>query len=107
MGNKIVAEISVVPVGTANTGLSHFVAACLDVLDNSKDISYQLTPMGTIIEGTIEKVFEVIKAVHEAPFTKGALRVVTWVKIDDRRDKETTMTGKVESVLKLRRPKQP
>ena len=37
---------------------------------------------------------------HEVPFSKGALRVVTTLKIDERRDKVLTMEGKVESVLK-------
>jgi|YelNatPaOPRAMG01_1025707.scaffolds.fasta_scaffold14553_7 uncharacterized protein (TIGR00106 family) len=102
MANRVIAEVSVVPVGTGSTGLSQFIAACLDALESKREISYQLTPMGTIIEGTLEKVFEGIQALHEAPFSKGVARVVTWVKIDDRRDRETTMTSKVESVLKLR-----
>jgi uncharacterized protein (TIGR00106 family) len=102
MANRVVAEISVVPVGTGSTSLSHFVAACLDAVGTKGGVSYQLTPMGTIVEGTLQEVFEVIRAMHEAPFSKGAFRVVTWVKIDDRRDKESTMTSKIESVAKLR-----
>ncbi len=102
MGGKIVAEVSVIPIGTGSTGLSHFVAACLDAIAGKKDISYQLTPMGTILEGNLQDVIEAIQAMHEAPFGKGASRVVTWVKIDDRRDKPSTMAGKIESVVKLR-----
>lgn len=102
MKGNIVAEISVVPLGTGGTGLSQFVASCIGILDERKDLSYQLTPMGTIIEGPIDKVIEVVRQMHEVPFDQGVLRVVTTLKIDERRDKLLTMSGKVESVLKKR-----
>jgi uncharacterized protein (TIGR00106 family) len=102
MKEHVVAEISVVPLGTAGTSLSHFVAGCTEILDDIKDISYQLTPMGTILEGSLDKVLEVARLLHEAPFSKGAFRVLTTLKIDDRRDKKITMDSKIESVLKWR-----
>ena len=102
MKEHVVAEISVVPLGTADTSLSHFVAGCIEILDSRKDISYQLTPMGTIIEGSLKNVLEVSRILHEAPFSKGALRVLTTLKIDDRRDKKITIDSKIESVLKWR-----
>ncbi len=97
----IVAEVSVVPLGTGNTSLSHFVAGCMEVLEGREDISYQLTPMGTVIEGPLDKVLEIVILLHEVPFGKGASRVITTLKIDDRRDKISTMAGKMDSVLKL------
>src|SRR4030042_1565980 len=97
----VVAEISVVPLGTGNTSLSHYVAGCMEVLEGRKDISYQLTPMCTVVEGPLDKVLEVVRLLHEVPFSKGASRVLTVLKIDDRRDKTSTMAGKIGSVLKL------
>ena len=35
---------------------------------------------------------------HEVPFAAGARRVSTLIKVDDRRDREQTMAGKVRSV---------
>jgi uncharacterized protein (TIGR00106 family) len=102
MKKQVIAEVSIIPVGTGDTGLSHYIAACLEVLEGRKDISYRLTPMGTAIEGSLDKVLEVVRKMHEVPFSKGASRVVTLLKIDDRRDKTSTMAGKVESVVKLR-----
>lgn len=102
MKGKVIAELSVVPVGTGDTGLSRYVAACLDVLARRKDVSYQLTPMGTVLEGPIDIILEVAGKMHEAPFGLGVSRVVTTIKIDERRDKLATMAGKVESVRKLR-----
>ncbi len=100
MNGNVVAEISVVPIGTAGTGLSRYVAACIDILESKKDLCYQLTPMGTVIEGPIDSVIEAARQMHSAPFERGVLRVVTTLKIDERRDKPLTMSGKVESVLK-------
>jgi uncharacterized protein (TIGR00106 family) len=102
MKGQVVAEISIVPIGTGDTGLSGYIAACLEVLERRKDISYRLTPMGTIIEGSLDKVLEAVQKMHEVPFNKGASRVVTFLKIDDRRDKQATMADKIESVRKLR-----
>lgn len=102
MKERVVAEVSIIPIGTRDTGLSRYIASCIEVLEGSKDLTYRLTPMGTIIESSLDKLLEVVHKMHEVPFSKGASRVVTHLKIDDRRDKPATMTDKVESVRKLR-----
>jgi len=93
-----IAEISIVPLGTSSTSVSRYVAKCLEVLDGS-GLNYELHGMGTIIEGGLEDLFSVILEMHEVPFKEGAQRVVTSIKLDDRRDKRATVQGKVESVL--------
>ena len=100
MPGNVVAEISVVPLGTASASLSHYVAGCMEVLESKKDINYELTPMGTVIEGSLDKVIEAARKLHEVPFGQGVFRVLTTIKIDDRRDKALTMSGKVASVVK-------
>jgi uncharacterized protein (TIGR00106 family) len=99
-GNVIVAEISVVPLGTGNASVSEYVAACIDVLEKETAVSYRLTPMGTILEGRLDDILAVAAKMHEVPFLKGAARVVTTLKIDDRRDKKLSMEGKLDSVKK-------
>lgn len=96
----VVAGVSVVPVGTKTASVSSYVKDCLRVLDKHKDLKYELTPMATVIEGPLDKILEVIKEMHETPFSKGAMRVLTHIAIDDRRDKKLTMKGKIESVMK-------
>lgn len=94
-----VVEISVVPLGTASPGVSSYVAACVNVVADS-DLVYQLTPMGTVIEGDIDEIFKVLRKMHEIPFAEGVERVSTLIKIDDRRDQGShDLQGKVESVL--------
>lgn len=94
----VVVEVSIVPVGTGASSLSEYVAGCVAVLKEAKEITYQLTSMGTIIEGELDRVLEVIRQMHEQPFEKGVKRVVTTIRVDDRRDKRLTMSGKVAAV---------
>lgn len=94
-----VVEISVAPLGTAKPGVSEYVAACVEIVANS-GLVYQLTPMGTVIEGDIDTIFAVLRKMHEVPFDNGAERVSTLIKIDDRRDAGSHgLQGKIDSVL--------
>lgn len=93
-----VVQFSVVPLGTADTSLSSYVAGVHKLLAGS-GLKHQLTPMGTVLEGPLEEILAVIRKAHELPFGQGAARVMTLVNIDDRRDKPGSMAGKVQSVL--------
>jgi len=97
---RVVAEVTVVPLGTASTSLSAYVAEVEKVLNNFPRLKSMLTPMSTILEGEMDDVLEAVKAMHEAPFRLGALRVSTTLRIDDRRDKPLTMEGKLAAVKK-------
>jgi uncharacterized protein (TIGR00106 family) len=99
-----ILEISVVPIGIKDTSLSSYVADCIRILKKEK-VHYELTAMGTNIEGDLRKLISVALKMHQVPFKKGALRVLTTLKIDDRRDKKGTLSGKkraVESKLRVR-----
>ena len=98
MKEQVIAEINVVPLGTMTTSLSHYVASCLDTIKQAQEISYQLTAMGTIIQGPLERILELAQKMHEVPFAMGAKRVLTTLSIDDRRDKLVTMDDKVKAV---------
>lgn len=92
-----IAEFSVVPLGTGHTSLSLYVAECQRLVQAS-GLTYQLTPMGTIVEGDMSDILRLLAQVHEAPFNAGAQRVYTSVKIDDRRDTQASMAQKLQSV---------
>lgn len=96
-----IVDVTVIPVGTQTPSVSSYVADIQRVLkqyEEKGEIRFQLTPMNTIIEGELPKLFEVIQAMHEVPFEKGLARVCTNIRIDDRRDKERRMEDKVERV---------
>lgn len=92
------AEITVIPIGTESTSLSSYVADMQRAIEQVDGIVYELTAMGTIIEGPLDRLFEAIRALHESPFQSGASRVSTVVKIDDRRDKAGSIGQKLTSV---------
>ena len=93
-------EVSVVPVGTGSPSVSQYVAGAVEILQKAGDVDYKLTAMGTIIEGDLDKILSVARKMHQSAFDAGAARVVTTIKIDDRRDKPLTIAGKVEAVEK-------
>ncbi len=98
MKDSVIADVKILPCGTENASLSHYVAACVKILEQSTDVNYQITPMATIIQGPLERVLELVQAMHEVPFTMGIKRVVTSISIDDRRDKRISMESKVKAV---------
>ena len=98
MEQSVIVEVKIVPIGTAETSLSRYIAACINTLKQAQDISYQVTAMGTIIQGPLERILELTEKMHEVPFAMGVKRVVTTISVDDRRDKPTTMESKVKAV---------
>ena len=95
-----IAEVSVVPLGTRTPSVSQYVARAVKVLEREKGIKYEITPMGTIIEGDLDRILAVVKKMHEGVFGEGVARVLTTVKIDDRRDKALGMREKIDSLKK-------
>ena len=95
-----VAEVSIIPLGTETPSVSKYVARALSILREEKNLKYELTSMGTIIEGDLGEILRIVRKMHEAVLEEGVIRVVTSIKIDDRRDKTLSMKGKIESVKK-------
>lgn len=94
-----IAEISIIPLGTKTPSVSKYVARAVKVLQQESDIKYQTTSMGTIMEGKLDKILAVAKKMHEATFSREVTRVVTVIEIDDRRDKASSMKGKMNSLM--------
>jgi uncharacterized protein (TIGR00106 family) len=97
---KIIAAVSITPLGTETPSVSRYVAAALRVLEKYKDIQHQTDAMFTILYGEKERVFRAIFDMQEAVFEEGAKRVSTVIKIDERRDKEVSPEEKLESLKK-------
>ena len=95
-----IIDISIVPVGTQSPSVSQYVAGAVKILKNESGIKYQLTPMNTVIEGDLAHLLDLAQRMHESAFNAGVERVVTTMRIDDRRDKLLTMDGKIEAVKK-------
>jgi uncharacterized protein (TIGR00106 family) len=92
-------DISIIPLGTETPSVSKYVVEAVRSLKNEKNIKYTLTAMGTIIEGELPHLMNLANKMHNSAFDAGAERVVTVIKIDERRDKPSTISSKVEEVL--------
>jgi uncharacterized protein (TIGR00106 family) len=92
-------EISVIPLGTKKTSVSDYIVAAVKVLEE-RGIKHQVGPMGTVVEADISEIFEIARQMHEAVFLPSDIdRVVTTIRIDDRRDvSDTTMERKMKSL---------
>lgn len=95
-GAGVLAEFSVVPLGKGES-VSQYVAECIKVVEAS-GLPYRLNPMGTVIEGDYDAVMAVVRGCHMRVMGM-ASRVITTVKIDDRKGVEGAMERKVQSVL--------
>ena len=91
----MIIEFSIVPIGRGE-GLAGPVARVLDLVDKS-GLPYQLTAMGTIVEGEWDEVLGLVRHCHEAMRGEAA-RVVTHITIDDRAATADRITGKVRDV---------
>ena len=93
----IIAEISTFP---ADKGihLHEYVKAAIATLKES-GLNYLVGPMGTCIESPdLDTLFEVMKKMHLSIANKGSMRIVTTIKIDDRRDSDRRMLDKLAAV---------
>lgn len=95
------AEISVYPLGTDSTSISIYIARAIEAIKDFREVRYQLTPMGTVLEADkIEKIFEASKIIIDTVHRMGVKRVEVILKIDSRSDKNQTIESKVNAVNK-------
>lgn len=90
----MIAEFSIVPIG-AGESLSAYVAESVKIVRRS-GLKHQLTPMGTVVEGDLDEVINVILECHRKVRSMSD-RVLTQISIDDRKG-SPSMDSKVRSV---------
>jgi len=93
----IVADVSVSVLGEGPS-IGRFVRLAVEALEQS-GLKTMPGPNGTSIEAeSIQEILDAVKAAHTAVVNAGAKRIVTTLKIDDRRDKPATMETKLRAV---------
>ena len=91
-------QLTVIPVGSG-VSVGEYVAQIQHHLEH-ENVTFQLNDMGTLVEGDIKYILSIIERIYEIPFKNGAVRVVTNITIDDRRDKKIKIGDKIRSVSK-------
>ncbi|MCP9455489.1 MAG: MTH1187 family thiamine-binding protein [Nitrospira sp.] len=98
----ILLEFSMSPLGKGES-VGKYVARSLDIIDKS-GIPYRLNPMGTVLEGEWDDVFDVVRRCYER-MKKDCNRISCTIKIDYRKGQRGRLDSKVASIEKrLRRP---
>ena len=93
----IISQLSIAPVGKG-VSLSKYVKKVINVLKKN-DIKFETNAMATVIETEdLRTLFRVVEEAHKSVINLGAERVITELKIDDRKDKSATIRAKLKSV---------
>lgn len=96
----VMAEISVIPIGTGGPSVGKLVADALKALAAHPNVSYELSAMGTTLTGELNDVLLACGAMSSAVLASGAPRCYTIIKLDQCSDKSATVEEKVTSVMR-------
>ncbi len=88
-------EFSIIPLGDG-THISSEVAEALKIVDAS-GLPYQLTPLGTCIEGEWDQVMATIRQCHDR-VRQISQHVITMIKIEDEEGAQDKLTRNIASV---------
>ena len=86
------AELQVVPVG-AGVSVRREIARVVELL-NGRDFIVETHASGTNIEGELAQILAAVEAIHETLHQDGSVRLVSYLKLETRTDKPSTLAGK-------------
>jgi uncharacterized protein (TIGR00106 family) len=89
---KATAELQVVPIG-AGVSVRPQVKQVVELLQGH-DFILETHASGTNIEGELEVILAVVARIHEELHASGTVRIVSYLKLETRTDKEPTLAGK-------------
>ena len=93
----IIAQLSIAPVGK-EVSVSKYVKLVLGNL-KKEQVKFETNAMSTVIETEdLKTLFDIVEKSHNIVLGAGAYRVITELKIDDRRDKDATITSKLSAL---------
>jgi uncharacterized protein (TIGR00106 family) len=91
----VLLEMSITPLGKGES-VSQYVAECVELVDQS-GLDYELHAMGTIVEGELNQVLDLMRRCIEQTATHSD-RVTCAAKLDYRRGHSGRLKSKVASV---------
>ena len=93
----IISQLSIAPVGKG-TSLSKYVKIVIKTLKEN-GLKFKTNDMATVIETeNLSQLFKVVEKAHNSILEAGAERVITELKIDDRKDKNVKIGTKLDSL---------
>ena len=90
----LLAQLSVYPIGTG-VSLGRDVKKGVRIIEES-GYTYQVGGMSTSVEvPDLKELFALVEKIRQAQIDEGAERVIIELKVDERRDKDATLQGKI------------
>ncbi len=93
----VLLEFSMSPLGKGES-VGKYVARSLEIIDRS-GVEYRLNPMGTVLEGEWDDVFDVVRRCF-ARMRRDCNRISCTIKVDYRKGHRGRLTSKLASVEK-------
>ncbi|MFN4244871.1 MAG: MTH1187 family thiamine-binding protein [Brevinematia bacterium] len=97
-----ILEISIVPVRlhAENSSLSDVIAKFFKLLSDNPKVRVEIYPTSTVLYGELEDIFSAFRFAIEKTLSKDSIpRIVSFLKLDVRIDKDMTPQSKYESVI--------
>jgi uncharacterized protein (TIGR00106 family) len=91
----VLVEFSMYPLDKGES-LSPYVARSLEIIESS-GLEYRLNPMGTVLEGEWDEVFEVIRKCFQR-MSEDCNRIAVSIKVDYRKGTRGRLESKIRSV---------
>ena len=89
---KATAELQVIPIGEG-VSVRQEIMRVVELLQGH-DFILETHASGTNIEGELEIILAVVAQIHEELHAAGSVRLVSYLKLETRSDKDPTLAGK-------------
>jgi len=96
--NKVNLALQVLPQSDTKHPYS-IVDKAIEVIQKS-GLKYKVCPFETVIEGNWDEVMKVVKEVHEICYQNETTQMMTYIKIQSRKDEDVTIADKMEKYEK-------
>lgn len=94
----MIAEFSIVPIGSGED-IAQYVARAVKMVDDS-GLAYQLTAMGTLLEGSWDEVTGLIRQIHDE-IIKDIPRLEINLRLDDHKGRTDMIAKRVHEIEEL------
>ena len=89
---KATAELQLIPLGEG-VSVREQVRQVVDLL-NGYDFIIETHASGTNIEGEMDEILKAVGEIHAAMHARGAVRLLSYLKLETRTDKVPSLAGK-------------
>ncbi len=94
MKNQINLAIQILPFAGGEADYT-LIDKAIELIQNS-GLKYKVCPFETVVEGTYDKVMDVVKKAQEICYVNGATKMLVYLKIQSQKDTDLFFEDKLE-----------